>query len=233
LQVSSGASHRRAGVVVERARTHVVPAPSVVAFSNSAGMSRADDDQEIRKMIDDLWRSGQRDRAIAILLEEWGDALYRWAMRRGLIASDAEDAVWWAIAEVLRHHGRESYNDVKQVLFQAVKYFAISCIRYDRRHPNIGLDEGRLPDGSEPVDPGQSAEMVFDSREQFERVRRAVERLTEPERTIVRLRHYEDPPLQVDQIAKAVGMSKRWVEKRLAQAYRALIRMVAQDDTEG
>jgi len=85
-----------------------------------------------------------------------------------------------------------------------------------------GLESERV------VSPQPSALDQVDQHEAIDRVRAAMEHLSEEHREIIVLRHFQD--LSYSEIADLLGVAKGTVMSRLYRARRALARLLSEED---
>jgi RNA polymerase sigma-70 factor (ECF subfamily) len=140
---------------------------------------------------------------------------------------DAEDALQEAFLAAFRHlDSFEGQSRLSTWLHRIAVNVALMRLRSQRRRPETSLDE-LLPrfaeDGHRIVDPpapARSPEEALDEHARRAAVRRCIDALPEPHRTILVLRDLED--LDTEEAARALGVSADAAKMRLHRARQAL-----------
>lgn len=182
-----------------------------------------------RKVIAQL-RGGDAG-ALDVLMEEYAPRAYRLACGITGNTADAEEVVQDAFLALFRQiHTFEERASLKAWLYRIVTNAALMKRRRRRPEREIPIEEQVprfLPDGSRAgdrsflmADWSQGPEEKLLSRETREFVRRALDALPDPYRTVLLLRDIEE--LSNEEVADITGQSVAAVKSRVHRARMAL-----------
>jgi RNA polymerase sigma-70 factor (ECF subfamily) len=145
-------------------------------------------------------------------------ALKAWVSRRDLGGLDPEDIIQESYTRLFTLEGVDHIRSPKSYLFQTAK----SIVRDHLRSAAV-VRLSSLPDleAIDILDHEPSVETIVSDREQLQLLAEAIAALSEPTRTIFRLRRVEQMPQR--EIAQRLSMPESTVEKHVM---RALLFMV-------
>ena len=164
-------------------------------------------------MADDLRKEGDSSsRALADLSQRARPALLRYFQRRGLLPSDAEDAVQDVFLRLSRRpeEGRADYGEA--YLFEAAASVAIDRHRRARSRQE---DRQTTYDEAQHAVADHAVDRVVEGRQELRRLVEGLQQLPERTRHVVMLARLER--LTHAEIARRLGISISTVERRLVK----------------
>ena len=178
------------------------------------------------------------DAAFAELVRAAGPRLLATLRRMLRREEDAQDALQETFLAAWRHLDRfEEQSLLSTWLHRIAVNVALMRLRSLRRRPEASIDE-LLPrfedDGHrvlEPPAPARALEEELDEAARRAAVRRCVDRLPEPHRTVLVLRDLEE--LGTEEAARALGISPDAAKMRLHRARQALRTLLEREGALG
>jgi RNA polymerase sigma-70 factor (ECF subfamily) len=139
-------------------------------------------------------------------------------------AAVAEDLMQSTFLKLHDARGRwRSGEKLRPWVFAIAGNVRVDWARRQGRAAEEELDEGALPPAE--ADPPGGPDSSLLARERGERVRAALERLTEPQRVVIQLHRFEG--LGFAEIGRALGISEGAVKLRAFRAYQELRALLA------
>ncbi len=175
-----------------------------------------------------LQRLQQRDpQALSLLYDRYARLVFSLALRivRDVdLAEDVTQEVFWRVWEKA-HQYRPERGSVRAWLLYITRNRALDVLRRRKRRP---LSADHLPEADDPqvvlADPGPEEMAVQDWEQQ--RVRQALARLSEEQRTVLLLAYFEG--LSHREIAQQLGLPLGTVKSRLRAAVQSLRRLLTE-----
>jgi RNA polymerase sigma-70 factor, ECF subfamily len=162
---------------------------------------------------------GDQD-AYRLLVTRYQDAIWRVAWRYTGNVQDAQDICQTVFLKLYEAAPRfRMHAAFRTYLFRIANNACIDHCR--RRRPEVGWDS------VEAVDTAPLPDQAAETRERTRRLQCAIARLSERQRRAVVLKYEADLPVQ--EIAAAMGITRKAVERLLAHARAMLRRMIVQD----
>ena len=162
-----------------------------------------------------------RQEGARLLVTEYRDRLFKTAFRICGNASTAEDMVFETLMRAVDKIGT---YDGKGGFFQWLYSIMMNIHKMDlRRKGANALDFS--PEIPDIPDEGPDAAETLSIAEDSALLRKAVERLPLPFRTVIAFRYFED--MSVTEIAKVMGISEGTVKSRLSRAKYAIRRILS------
>jgi RNA polymerase sigma-70 factor (ECF subfamily) len=157
------------------------------------------------------------EEAYAVLVERYQKRIYRiaFAILRNDMDADivTQDTFVQAYLHLKKFEGR---SELETWLTRITINRARDCLRRRKWLPLPGGEDEGHKRSPEPVDARPDAESQTAARELLQAIERAVARLSVRQRTIFRLRHYEEMPLE--RIAELMGLRPGTVRAHLFRA---------------
>ena len=168
------------------------------------------------------------DAGLLAILSAERAALLRFLAARTGDPAEAEDIVQELWVK-LQHGGQGPVSNARAYLFRMAQNLVLDRLRERRRREARELSYiedalGPAVGSIEPADPRGSAEDELAARDEAERLARAIERLPEGARRVLRLHKIEG--LNHGEVAERLGISRSGVEKHMAVAMAHLRRML-------
>lgn len=159
-----------------------------------------------RTMVEQLWR-------------RFRPAVLRYFQRRGIPSGDAEDMVQELFMRLSRREGLATLEHIEGYLFEATASIAVDYFRRDQIRRAVPEDVYR----QSCIRPEEfTPERLAQSREQFDRLLKAIDDMPERRRTVFVLAHFENQ--KHPEIARRLGITVSAVEKHLVKAVAQLSR---------
>lgn len=161
-------------------------------------------------------------RALQRLLDTLGPSLYAFFLRSVGNAAVAEDLVQTTLLKLHGARGRWRREErLRPWIFTIAANVRVDWLRAQGRAVEEAADGEALLDAADAGDP--AGDLL--ARERDERVRSALERLTEPQRAVVHLHRFEG--LSLADVGRALGISEGAAKLRAFRAYEQLRRLLA------
>jgi RNA polymerase sigma-70 factor (ECF subfamily) len=168
--------------------------------------------------------------AFGDLVRRYQDRLYTAVVHIVGCRAEAEDVVQDAFVQAFVNLKSFRQNSKFYTWLYRIA-FNVSISRRRRKKPRLSVDQTREATGDEPLDDHSSPSHPLEVQEQQQKLRLAMDRLTDEHRSIIVLRHLEE--LSYEDIAEILAISVGTVRSRLHRARAQLLEHLREILPEG